>query len=243
LTLLPVGPSAIAAEGEAYTKNGRQKLGTPRALELSEIPRIVEDFRRAAANAKRAEFDGVEIHGANGYLIDQFLHDGSNKRTDAYGGSIQNRARLALEITDAVISVWGPDRVGYRISPGNPIHSMHDTTALETFSYLVQELATRKIGYLHILESVKSSDSEKFTPALRRIFNASLIVNAGYDYELATQAIKNGAAELVAFGIPYLANPDLPRRFEIGAPLNAPDPTTFYGGGSQGYTDYPSLAE
>ena len=245
---LPVGPSAIAAEGEAYTVNGRQKLEAPRALTLAEISDVVEQFRSAAVNAKDAGFDGVEIHGANGYLFDQFLRDSANVRTDAYGGSIQNRARLALETTDAVISVWGPSRVGYKISPYFSNLGMSDSAPIETFSYLAKELGSRRIGYLHIAEAVSGPAAApvgtvRATPILRRLFKGPVIANGGYNLESANAAIESNEVDLVAFGVPFLANPDLPERWKRGVPLNAPQFDLFYTGEEKGYTDYPALEQ
>ena len=243
---LPVAPSAIAAVGEAFTINGRQKLETPRALTLSEILDVVEQFRRAAMNAKAAGFDGVELHGANGYLLDQFLRDGANHRTDRYGGSIQNRARLPLEVTDAVIGVWGPSRVGYKISPYFSMLGMSDSAPIDTFSYLARELASRRMAYLHIAEAVAGpfvapEGTMRATPVLRRLFGGPVIVNGGYNIDSANAAIAAGEADLVAFGVPFLANPDLPERWRRGAPLNAPQLEQFYAGEEKGYIDYPTL--
>jgi len=243
---LPVAPSAIAAEGEVFTTNGKTKMVAPRALETSELPGVVEQFRHGAEVAKAAGFDGVEIHGANGYLLDQFLRDGANRRGDAYGGSIENRARLPLEVAEAVIGVWGPGRVGYRVSPNFSMFSMSDSTPAETFSHLARELSTLRLGYLHVMEPVGGPTATplevRVTPALRRAFRGTLIVNGGYDARTGTAAIQSGAADLVAFGVPFLANPDLPRRLQVGAPLNPPDFGTFYAGEGKGYTDYPALA-
>lgn len=244
---LPIGPSAIAAVGEAYTVNGRQKLEAPRALALAELPEIVEQYRLAAINAKDAGFDGVELHGANGYLLDQFLRDGANRRTDDYGGSIQNRARLPLEVTDAVIGVWGPSRVGYKISPYFSMLGMSDSSPIDTFSYLARELAARSLAYLHIAEfvagpSVVPEGTPRATPVLRRLFGGPVIVNGGYNIESANAAIAAGEADLVAFGVPFLANPDLPERWRRGSPLNAPQLEHFYSGEEKGYIDYPALA-
>ncbi len=243
---LPVGPSAVAAIGEAFTTNGRQKLEAPRALTLAEIPDIIEQYRRGAAHAKEAGFDGVELHGANGYLLDQFLRDGANFRTDAYGGSIENRARLPLEVVDAVIGVWGPSRVGYKISPYFSNLGMSDSTPIDTFSYLAKELRTRGIAYLHIAEavsgpSVAPAGSQRATPILRRLFGGPVIANGGYNLESANAAIASNEADLIAFGVPFLANPDLPERWRRGAPLNAPQFDFFYTGEERGYTDYPTL--
>ena len=245
---LPVGPSAIAAAGEAFTVNGRQTLEAPRALALAEIPDVVEQFRRAAAHAKEAGFDGVELHGANGYLLDQFLRDGSNHRTDEYGGRIQNRARFPLEVTDAVVGVWGPSRVGYKISPYFSHLGMSDSSPVETFSYLARELGARGILYLHIAEAVAGPNvtpqgTARATPILRSVFGRTVIVNGGYNLDSANGAIASGEADLVAFGVPFLANPDLPARWRRGAPLNAPQVDRFYAGEEKGYIDYPTLED
>ena len=236
---LPVAPSAIAADGEVFTERGPQKMIAPRALDRAEIPDVVEQFRRGAANAKAAGFDGVELHGANGYLLDQFTRDGSNTRTDAYGGSVENRARFPLEVTDAVAEVWGPERVGYRISPTGAFNSMSDSGPVATFSYLTKELDRRKIGYLHVVDPVASG--ERVSPILRKLFRQTYIVNGGFSAQDAERAIAAGETDLVAFGVPFLANPDLPQRFAADAALNAPDQATFYTGEAKGYTDYPAL--
>lgn len=238
----PVAPSAIAAEGETWTAEGQKNYSTPRALETSELPGIVEDFRRAAQNAKDAGFDGVEVHGANGYLLDQFTRDGSNKRTDNYGGSVQNRLRFPLEVVDAVVSVWGPERVGYRISPYFTGHSMSDSNPLSTFSQLTEELSKRKLGYLHVVDSAKAS--QRISPVLREVFDGTYIVAEGFDDETAAQAIARGEADLVAFGKPFISNPDLPSRFKAKKKLAEWDVATFYApgpkGDAQGYIDYPA---
>jgi N-ethylmaleimide reductase len=249
---LPVAPSAIAASGaEVWTPNGKSAAPTPRALETAELPGIVEQFRLAAENAKAAGFDGVEIHGANGYLLDQFLRDGSNQRSDAYGGSIENRARLPLEVADAVISVWGPERVGYRVAPSFARWGMADSSPVETFSYLARELSARRIGYLHVAEGVQgistpADPSQRIAPILRQVFQGVLIEAGGYDRASGDAAIDAGEADLVAFGVPFLANPDLVERLRAGAPLNAPQFESFYatpsGDDAAGYTDYPVLA-
>jgi N-ethylmaleimide reductase len=239
---LPVAPSAIAADGEVFTPRGPAKMITPRALEMHELPDIVAQFRRGAENARAAGFDGIELHGANGYLLDQFLRDGSNRRTDTYGGSINNRARLPLEVTQAVIEVWGPDRVGYRVSPHGSTYSMSDSNPIETFSYLAEQLTRLDLAYLHVVEPVAASAGRvRATPVLRDNFQGTLIVNDGYDAASGNAAIAGGAADLVAFAMPFLANPDLPERYRIGAPLNAPDRATFYTGEEKGYVDYPAL--
>ncbi len=236
---LPVAPSAIAPDGEVFTAQGPKKMITPRALDLSEIPGIVEQFRKGAQNAKAAGFDGVEIHGANGYLLDQFTRDGSNHRTDSYGGSLENRTRLPLEVTRAVIDVWGKDRVGYRISPTGAYNSMSDSDPRATFSYLTQRLSELGIVYLHTFDP--PSGPNHLAPELRKLFKGSFVVNGGYDEASGNAAIASGEADLVAFGVPFLANPDLPIRFNTKTGLNAPDQATFYAGEDKGYTDYPAL--
>jgi N-ethylmaleimide reductase len=238
---LPVAPSAIAADGEVYTEQGLKKMVAPRALEASELPGIVEQFRKGAENAKAAGFDGVELHGANGYLLDQFTRDGTNHRADAYGGSIENRTRFPLEVTKAVIDVWGKERVGYRVSPTGPYNSMSDSDPRTTFSYLTERLNDLGIGYLHVVDPAKGEN--RVAPALRELFDGTFIINGGYDEASGNAAIANGEADLVAFGVPFLANPDLPFRFGKKAKLNAADPATFYAGEDKGYTDYPALAE
>jgi N-ethylmaleimide reductase len=243
---LPVAPSALPVEGEAFTNNGKVKILMPRALEEHELPGIVAQFQRAAENAKTAGFDGIELHGANGYLLDQFLRDGSNRRTDVYGGSIQNRARFPLEITEAVLGVWEPERIGYKLSPHFAGYSMSDSNPVETFSYLARELNRLQIGYLHIGEAIAGpmaapAGTVRVTPILRDIFDGTVIVNGGYDARSANAAITRGEADLVAFGVPFLANPDLPARYRNGASLNAPDQATFYAGEEKGYIDYPAL--
>ena len=245
--LLPVAPSALPVEGELFTPLGKKNIVTPRALEAGEIPAVVEQFRKGAENAMAAGFDGVEIHGANGYLLDQFIKDGSNHRTDAYGGSLENRARFPLEVVDAVISVWGPERVGYRIAPYFDHYSISESDPPETFTYLTKELNRRKLGFLEIVEGVSGPRKPKegtqlLTPVLRKIFQQTFVVNGGYDAETGNGIIEKGGADLVSFGTLFLANPDLPERFKKNTPLNSPDPATYYGGGEKGYTDYPTLA-
>ncbi len=239
---LPVAPSAIAADGEVFTVRGPQKMVAPRALERAEIPGVVEQFRKGAANAKSAGFDGVELHGANGYLLDQFTRDGTNKRTDEYGGSIENRVRFPLEVTDAVISIWGADRVGYRISPNGAFNSMSDSNPVATFSHLTEQLDARKIGYLHVVDPLTAGGPARVTPLLRRKFRGTYVVNGGFSADAANSAIAHGETDLVAFGVPFIANPDLPQRFATDAPLNAADPATFYQGEEKGYVDYPTAA-
>ena len=237
---LPVAPSAIDPAIDVYTASGPKKTVTPHALTVAEIKGVVDDFRRAAENARRAGFDGVEIHGANGYLLDQFTRDGSNHRTDAYGGSIENRVRFPLEVTDAVIGVWGKERVGYRISPNSPFNSMQDSDPVTTFSYLAGELAKRGIGYLHAVDPV-TDGAGRISPLLRGIFKGTYIVNGGFDAESAEAELDRKAADLVAFGVPFLANPDLPERYRRKTKLNTADQATFYQGEAKGYVDYPVL--
>jgi N-ethylmaleimide reductase len=237
---LPVAPSAIAAQGTVFTAQGPKPMVTPRALDASELPGIVAQFRAGAENAKRAGFDGVELHGANGYLLDQFTRDGANQRTDQYGGSVENRARLPLEVVDSVLGVWGPARVGYRVSPNGAFNSMADADPVRMFSHLTGELNRRGIGYLHVVDPV-SDGVKRISPVLRGLFDGTYIVNGGFDLAAANAAIARGEADLVAFGAPFLANPDLPERFKLDAPLNAADQATFYAGEAKGYIDYPRL--
>lgn len=243
---LPVAPSAVLPDGEVFTMNGKTRMVTPRALETSELPGIVESFRRGALNAKEAGFDGVEIHGSNGYLLDQFLRDGTNKRTDAYGGSVENRARLPLEVTEAVISVWGASRVGYRIVPHFAGFGATESDPATTFGYLTEKLSALRLGYLHVTEALSGPGAPaagvtRLSPVLRRKFQGTYVVNGAYDKDSAEAALARGDADLVAFGVPFLANPDLPARYRSGAALNAPDFATFFQGEEKGYVDYPSL--
>jgi N-ethylmaleimide reductase len=239
---LPVAPSALPVEGEVHTVSGKKKIKTPHALEPDEIPGIINQFRIGAKNAKAAGFDGVEIHGANGYLLDQFLRDGSNRRTDQYGGSLQNRARLPLEVTRAIIDVLGADRVGYRISPHFQKYSISDSYPRETFSYLAKELNKLRLGYLHMIERVggplTTPIETRLASVIREIFERTFILNGGYDAEKGNEAIRKGEADLISYGTPFLANPDLPERFKKNAPLNTPDLETFYAGEERGYIDY-----
>jgi 2,4-dienoyl-CoA reductase-like NADH-dependent reductase (Old Yellow Enzyme family) len=236
---LPVAPSAIAASGHVSMIRPQVAFETPRALETSEIPAIVEAFRRGAENAKAAAFDGVEIHGANGYLLDQFLQDGSNKRTDAYGGPVQNRARLHLEVTDAVLSVWAAGRVGMHLAPRADSHAMGDADRLGTFSHLARELGKRRLAFICAREAL---GDDRIGPQLKQAFGGVYIANERFDQESAEAAIAAGEADAVAFGKAFIANPDLPRRFALNAPLNKWNAETFYSAGPEGYTDYPALA-
>ncbi len=242
---LPVAPSALRPEGETFTHDGLKPFVTPRALELAEIPGIIAQHREGARNALEAGFDGVEIHAANGYLLDQFLRDGSNRRDDAYGGSVANRLRLLLEVTEAVAGVWGAERVGVRLSPVNGFNSIRDSRPDQTFGHAARRLGEFGLAYLHVVEAdfAGSAPPQSFDKrALREAFGGAYIANGGYDLEGARRALASGAADLVSFGAPYVANPDLVARLRIGAPLNVPDPATFYGGDERGYTDYPFLA-
>ncbi len=235
---LPVAPSAVAAKGHVSLIRPLKDYVTPRALDLEEIPGIVEDYRHAAENAKAAGFDGVEIHAANGYLIDQFLQDSTNKRTDAYGGPIENRARFLLEVTDAVVSVWGADRVGVHLAPRGDAHDMGDSDIASVFHYAARELGERKLAFLCAREAY---DRPALGPSLKQSFGGVYISNESFTAEAAREAIRSGTADAVAFGKSSIANPDLVERFRTGAPLNVPEPTTFYNDGPVGYTDYPFL--
>ena len=239
---LPVGPSALKPDGEVFTYEGPKPFETPRALEADEMPGIVEQYRQAAKNAMAAGFDGVEIHGANGYLIDQFLRDGTNKRTDAYGGSLENRTRLLMEVTQAVTEVWGGNRVGVRLSPAGGFNTMSDSDPQTTFEYAANALNKFGLAYLHGVETLESVERFDFE-SLRGKFKGPYIANSGYDLKRANEAIKLGRADMVSFGQLFIANPDLPKRFASGADLNTPDPETFYGGTEVGYIDYPALEE
>jgi len=235
----PVAPSAIAAEGHVSLIRPLKAYVTPRALELDEIPSIVEAFRKGAENAKLAGFDGVEVHGANGYLLDQFLQDKTNHRTDAYGGSIENRARLMLEVTDAAISVWGSGRVGVHLAPRGDSHSMGDSDPVATFTYLAQEFAKRRIAFICAREH---AGENRIGPQIKAAFGGVYIANEQFTNDSAEAALAVGEADAVAWGKLFIANPDLPTRIKLNAPFNAPDSTTFYGGSVRGYTDYPALA-
>ena len=243
---LPVAPSAIGFEGQVFTYEGMHPYVAPRALETDEIAGVVAQFAAAARLAYDAGFDGVELHGANGYLIDEFLRDGSNQRTDAYGGSVENRVRFLVEVTAAVVEVWGGDRVGVRVSPRNPGNGMSDSDPVATFVHAAEALNPFGLAYLHVLEPIAGPmavPGERVTPALRKAFRGPLVANGGYTAETGNAVIASGEADLVAYGAAFLANPDLPNRFRQGAPLNDPDRATFYGGDARGYTDYPTLEE
>jgi 2,4-dienoyl-CoA reductase-like NADH-dependent reductase (Old Yellow Enzyme family) len=239
---LPVAPSAIAPQGHVSLLRPQREYVTPRALEISEIPAIVEAYRKGAENAKLAGFDGVEIHGANGYLLDQFLQDSTNKRTDAYGGSIENRARLLLEATDAAISVWGAGRVGVHLAPRGDAHTMGDSNPLATFGYVAEQLGKRGIAFIFTRESLGEN---RISPELKKRFGGVLIANEGFNRETAQQVVAAGEADAVSFGKDFISTPDLPRRVQLNVPFNPYHPETFYGYGLQdakvGYIDYPSL--
>ncbi len=234
----PVAPSAIAARGHVSLLRPERPYPLPRALATEELPGIVAAYRQGAANALRAGFDGVELHGANGYLLDQFLQDSTNHRSDGYGGSIENRARLMLEATDAVISVWGADRVGMHLAPRADAHDMGDSDRAATFGYVARELGRRKIAFICAREHVAA---DRLGPSLKAAFGGVYIVNERFTLEQAEADLAEGHADAVAFGVKFIANPDLPERLRAGAPLNEPDRDTFYRGGAKGYVDYPAL--
>ena len=241
---VPVAPSAIRANTKTFTADGYVDTSAPRALRIDEIPGVVADFARAARNAIEAGFDGVEVHAANGYLIDQFMRDGSNHRDDAYGGSIENRTRLLHEVVQATVEAIGAERVGVRIAPVTPANDMHDSNPQALFERAVERLDALGIAYVHVIEGATGGprDVQPFDyAALRGKFRGAWIVNNGYDREMAEAAVREGRADAVAFGRAYIANPDLVRRLRENAPLNEPDRSTFYGGGAEGYIDYPSL--
>jgi 2,4-dienoyl-CoA reductase-like NADH-dependent reductase (Old Yellow Enzyme family) len=235
---LPVAPSAIAPQGHVSHVRPQRPFVTPRALDLAEIPAIVEAYRKGAENAKAAGFDGVQVHGANGYLLDQFLQDSTNQRTDEYGGPIENRARLMLEVVDACIEVWGANRVGMHLAPRGDAHTMGDSNAAATFGYVARELGKRKIAFIAAREALGEN---RLGPQLKAAFGGPYIANEKFTKESAQTVLDAGEADAVAWGQLFIANPDLPRRFELNAPLNQPDPSTFYAEGEAGYTDYPAL--
>ncbi len=235
---LPVAPSAVAPSGNVSLIRPPTPYVTPRALDAAEIPGVIEAFRRGAENAQLAGFDGVELHGANGYLLDQFLQDSTNLRTDGYGGSLENRARLMLEATDAAISVWGADRVGVHLAPRGDAHSMGDSDLPRTFEYVARRLGARKIAFICAREHAGPG---RIGPALKAAFGGVYIANEKFTYETAERVVAAGEADAVAFGKLFIANPDLPERFALQAPLNEPRLAEFYSGGVHGYTDYPDL--
>ena len=236
----PPAPSAVQPKGHVSLIRPERPYVVPRALETNEIPGVIDAYRHGAANAKKAGFDGVEIHGANGYLLDQFLQDSTNKRTDRYGGSLENRARLMFEVTDAVVSVWGPGRVGMHLAPRADAHDMGDSDLPATFGYVARELGKRGIAFLCARESEKTP---RLGVELKKAFGGVFIANEGFDQESGERVIESGEADAVAYGKLFLANPDLPKRFALKAPLNKWNAATFYAEGATGYTDYPVLAE
>jgi N-ethylmaleimide reductase len=240
----PVAPSPVPITGdEVHTPEGKQPYVTPRELRDDEIPGIIEGFRNAAENAKAAGFDGVEVHGANGYLLDQFLRDGCNQRSGPYGGPVGNRARLMLEVIEAVSAVWGSDRVGLRVSPLNSYNSMIDSDPVNLATWLAKRLNDSQLAYLHVMRGdfFQQQAGDVLTP-IREHYNGVIIGNMGYQADEANAAIEAGLVDAIAFGTGFLANPDLPARIKAGAPLTAPNPATFYSPGPEGYTDYPFMS-
>jgi N-ethylmaleimide reductase len=241
---LPVAPSAIKPAGQAFTYQGLVDYVEPRALDASELPGIVADYVHATKCALAAGFDGVEVHAANGYLLDQFLRDGSNARTDSYGGSFENRARLLMEVTEAVVAAAGADKVGVRLSPVNPFNDMKDSNPQALFNYVTESLSRFNLAYLHVVEGGihGGGESEPFDfSAMRKLFKGGYIANLAYDKARGNAAIASGHADAIAYGVPFIANPDLVERFRVDAPLNEADSSSFYGGSEKGYTDYPFL--
>jgi len=242
----PVSSSAIRANTKTFVESGFVDVSEPQALSIDEIAGVVRDYVTAAKNAKQAGFDGVEIHGANGYLIDQFLKDGVNKRTDRYGGSVENRLRFALEVTDAILSVWDSNRVGMRISPVSPFNEATDSDPAKIFFPLVEALSRRGLAYLHVIEGATGGPRD-IVPfdyiGLRKTFSGAYMANNGYTREMAIEALREKRVDLIAFGKPFISNPDLVERLRRNVPLNPPDQATFYGGDAKGYTDYPTLRQ
>jgi len=255
--VLPVAPSAIIPEGKAFIENERGEgelvpFVRPRALNIEEMPYIVGQYERGARNARTADFDGVEIHAANGYLLDQFIETGTNRRTDAYGGLVENRARLLFEVAEALMPIWGPDRIGVRISPLGKLNDIHDDNPEATFGCIAERLSDYGLAYLHIvnpaMDQMQSGQQPEpralgMAEMIRKKYKGTLIVAGGFQADTAEQWLQEGRADLIAFGRKFIANPDLPERLRAGGPFNVDDPTTYYGGGEKGYTDYPSLAQ
>jgi N-ethylmaleimide reductase len=255
--MLPVAPSAIIPQGKAFIENDRGEgelvpFVRPRPLNIDEIPYVVAQYERAARNAQTADFDGVEIHAANGYLLDQFIQSGTNRRTDAYGGAVENRARLLLEIAEALMPIWGPDRIGVRLSPLGRLNDISDDHPEATFGYIAERLSDYGFAYLHIvnpameqMQNGKEPDSRALSMVelIRKKYKGTLIMAGGFQADTAARWLREGKADLIAFGRSFIANPDLPERLRLGGPFNIDDPTTYYGGGEKGYTDYPSLAQ
>jgi N-ethylmaleimide reductase len=241
---LPVAPSALKAAGQAVTLEGMQDFETPHTLTIDELPGIVAEYATAAQNAKAAGFDGVEIHAANGYLLDQFLRDGTNRREDNYGGDIAKRMRLLLEVVEAVIAVWGDHRVGVRVSPENSFNDIKDSQPQQTFNAVAEKLSDYPLAYLHVLEGdMLTGERHVDYVALKKSFAGFYMANNGYDLECGNSAIEQGHADMLAYGKFFIANPDLPSRFAKKLPLNTPDQATFYGGDEKGYTDYPKYVD
>jgi N-ethylmaleimide reductase len=255
--MLPVAPSAIIPQGKAFIENDRGEgelvpFVRPRPLNIDEIPYVVAQYERAARNAQTADFDGVEIHAANGYLLDQFIQSGTNRRTDASGGAVENRARLLLEIAEALMPIWGPDRIGVRLSPLGRLNDISDDHPEATFGYIAERLSDYGFAYLHIvnpameqMQNGKEPDSRALSMVelIRKKYKGTLIMAGGFQAGTAARWLREGKADLIAFGRSFIANPDLPERLRLGGPFNIDDPTTYYGGGEKGYTDYPSLAQ
>jgi N-ethylmaleimide reductase len=255
--VLPVAPSAIIPEGKAFIENERGEgelvpFVRPRALNIEEMPYIVGQYERGARNARTADFDGVEIHAANGYLLDQFIETGTNRRTDAYGGLVENRARLLFEVAEALMPIWGPDRIGVRISPLGKLNDIHDDNPEATFGCIAERLSDYGLAYLHIvnpaMDQMQSGQQPEpralgMAEMIRKKYKGTLIVAGGFQADTAERWLQEGRADLIAFGRKFIANPDLPERLRAGGPFNVDDPTTYYGGGEKGYTDYPSLAQ
>jgi N-ethylmaleimide reductase len=237
---LPLAPSALPVEGQVFTPDGLKNIEIPQAIATDKIPEIIEQFKLGAKHAKAAGFDGIELHGANGYLLDQFLRDGSNKRQDNYGGNLQNRLRFPLEVTRAVLEVWPANRVGYKIHPYFSGYSMSDSNPEETFSALTSELSKLHLSYLHVTETV-GEKRPLLAPILRNLFQGAFMLNGGYDLASGNEAIAQHKADLIAYGVLFLANPDLPERFQKKSNLNTPNRETFYSGEEKGYIDYPSV--
>ena len=241
----PVAPSAIRANGKTFVESGFTEISEPHALSIDEIKAVVRDYVTAAENAKTAGFDGVEIHGANGYLLEQFLKDKTNHRTDAYGGAVENRLRFPLEVVDAVLGVWPRERVGIRLSPVSPFNDIADSDPAKVYFPLVENLGARGLAYIHVVEGA-TGGARDYAPfdylGLRKTFSGAYIANNGYTRALAIETLSAQRVDLIAFGVPFIANPDLVERLRRDVPLNTPDQATFYGGGAHGYTDYPALA-
>ena len=255
--MLPVAPSAITPQGKAFIENERGEgelvpFVRPRALNIEEMPYIVGQYERAARNAQDADFDGVEIHAANGYLLDQFIETGTNRRTDAYGGPVENRTRLLFEVVEALTRIWGPDRVGVRLSPMGKMNDIRDDNPEATFGYIAERLSDYGLAYLHIvnpaMEQMQNGQEPdpralEMVKLIRKKYKGTLIVAGGFQADSAARWLREGLADLIAFGRKFIANPDLPERLRASGPFNVDDPTTYYGGGERGYTDYPSLAQ